>query len=82
MVCEMRLSPLLIGKELSTLERMAMKCPLNIWMALSALLHLCKLSGVSLTVHLLLCMADLSLHGAALSSTCQFKLTTWESFQR
>ena len=81
MVCEMRPPPLLMGKELSMPERMAIKCPLNIWMALLALLRLCMLGGVSLTVHPILLMAHLSSHGASLLSTCQFKLMTWESFQ-
>jgi hypothetical protein len=81
MVCEMRLSLLLMEKELSMPERMAMKCPLNVSMALSALLRLCMLGGVSLTVHPILLMAHLSSHGASLLSTCQFKLMTWESFQ-
>lgn len=67
-------------KKLLMLESIEMKFSLKVWMACLALLHWCMLGGMSLTVHQLPCMADLSLQGALLSSRCQSTWTTWESF--
>lgn len=57
---------LLVGKELSTPERIEIKCPLNVWMALSVLLHWWMSCCMSRMLPLFLHMADLSSQGALL----------------
>eukprot|EP00956_Cyclotella_meneghiniana_P041695 scaffold235695_cov23-Cyclotella_meneghiniana.AAC.1 len=72
----------LIGKLSATPANTEMKCPLNVWIARSAMLRLCISAGVNSTLHLFSRIACFNSSGASLSRMCQLGRTAPVDFHR